>query len=177
VTGGLATGVHTFAFTNGIPDDTCIQYEGTDSKETCKAIDFCQDCKKPIPAFNETGRDRCFAVSNYRKYYAKEYGVIVGAKAMKNEIYKRGPIVCGMVVTDKFIDTYTGGIYEEKLPLQIINHFVSVVGWGTSELGTEYWIVRNSWGNYWGDAGFFNIKIGSDNLFIEADCSWSVPDL
>lgn len=41
VTGGLPTGVHTFAFAHGIPDETCIQYEGTDSKEVCKSIDVC----------------------------------------------------------------------------------------------------------------------------------------
>ena len=96
---------------------------------------------------------------------------------MKNEIFNRGPIVCGMVVTDNFYNFYNGGIYEEKLEPQIINHWVSVVGWGKSELGTEYWIVRNSWGNYWGNAGFFYIKMGSDNLMIESECAWMAPDL
>lgn len=39
--GGLATGVSSFAFLHGIPDETCIQYEGTDSTEICKDIDVC----------------------------------------------------------------------------------------------------------------------------------------
>jgi len=69
---------------------------------------------------------------------------------------------------------YTSGIFEQYLPLPIMNHYVSVVGWG-EENGIEYWIVRNSWGSYWGENGFFKLRMHKHNLGIEDYCSWAIP--
>ena len=32
-----------------------------------------------------------------------------------------------------------------------------------------YWIGRNSWGTWWGEGGWFRIKMGGDNLNIERE--------
>ena len=52
---------------------------------------------------------------------------------------------------------YTGGIVRDtKFWHMNVNHIVSIVGWGTDEeTGDQYWIVRNSWGQFWGELGYF----------------------
>ena len=92
---------------------------------------------------------------------------------MKKSIYANGPIACAIQATAQ-LSAYTGGIFSQKVLTPIPNHIVSVVGWGV-ENGTEYWVVRNSWGTYWGEQGFFRIVTGSQNLGIQLWCNWAIP--
>jgi cathepsin C len=92
-------------------------------------------------------------------------------KAMMRELFDHGPVVVGFEVGMGF-NTYSGGVFkaEEKLPeknhWERVNHAVLIVGYGTQN-GVPYWRVKNSWGSFWGESGFFKIKRGDDNLNIE----------
>jgi cathepsin X len=175
--GGNPLDVYAFGKKEGLPEETCQNYDARNPKEfECSDIQRCKDCFGPSPD-NMTAVDpTCKAVApgTYPNWKISQYGRVQGAANMKAEIYARGPISCGIYVTPEFED-YQGGIYSQKTVLTPINHEVAIVGWGKSLQGEEFWIGRNSWGTYWGDYGFFMIKMYSENLGIEKDCSWGVP--
>lgn len=85
---------------------------------------------------------------------------------MKAEIYRRGPIIAG--INSHPLINYKGGIFRDNSADRTITHEVSIVGWGyDEEQNCSYWIVRNSWGEYWGELGFFKVEMGKNILAIE----------
>merc|ERR1719181_220317 len=88
--------------------------------------------------------------------------------ATMKEIYARGPISCGIDASP--ILQYTGGI--ATMDGESVDHVISVVGWGTDATLGKYWIVRNSWGEYWGEMGYIRVQFGK--LLVEDQCAWAV---
>ena len=107
---------------------------------------------------------------------------------LRSELYQRGPIVCSISTPDDFVYEYRGGVYvdrAENATRDDVDHDVEVVGWGTEEgneaeengEGLDYWVVRNSWGTFWGELGFFRVQRGVNALFIEdGDCWYAQPE-
>jgi cathepsin H len=81
--------------------------------------------------------------------------------SLKTALFEHGPVSIAFEVVDGFRD-YLSGVYSSDVCLNStadVNHAVVAVGYG-SENGTDYWIVKNSWGADWGDEGFFKISRG-----------------
>jgi len=125
----------------------------------------------------------CFAVRNFVGYGVGDSGWVAGEEDMKKEIFARGPITCGMQTPNPFLYQYAEGVAEHDgvwssdivTNHSDIDHDISVTGWGETPEGLKYWLVRNSWGSYWGDAGWFKIRRGDDHMSIESNCTWAVP--
>jgi len=161
--GGDPTAAYSWILDNGITDDTCMNYLA--ANENCTAINICRNCD-PVKG--------CFAVANPKKWHIMEHGQVAGEANMMAELYARGPIAATIAVTPA-LENYTSGVFVDTTGDKSLDHSVSITGWGVDN-GTKYWVVRNSWGTYWGEGGWARIVRGVDNLGIEANCDWAVPD-
>ncbi len=185
--GGDVGGVFDYMEQEGLPDETCQNYEATNDGNDCKPLGVCETC---VP--NGT----CTQIKQPALWTLGEYGYVlggadvdaagqpVGAKEkLQAEIMTSGPLACGIHATDKLeafgttdaVSSYPGGIFKEAGILDLPNHILSIVGWGKDQTYGDYWILRNSWGTYWGENGYAKIKMGGDNLGVERSCSWATP--
>ena len=58
--------------------------------------------------------------------------------------------------------SYQSGVYNPsateclRAEEEAAGHAITIVGFGT-ENNVPYWIIKNSWGSYWGDQGYFKM--------------------
>jgi len=92
-------------------------------------------------------------------------------------LVSQGPISVGIQVPDEmlFYDSGVLSVQSCKYNEAEIDHAVVLTGFGTDEHGTDYYVIRNSWSTYWGDAGY--IKIARGELDCCVACEAGYPRL
>lgn len=73
-----------------------------------------------------------------------------------------GPMAIGVNAT--CLETYAGGIIDGCASTGGIDHAVLLVGAGKTAAGTKYWVVKNSWGLGFGEAGYFRMERNTGQL-------------
>ena len=164
---------------DGIVFDTCNPYLACshDSVEgfcphvdtSCTPENVCRTCS----TFSQSG-GFCSAVAKYPNATVAEFGKVTGEDAIMKEVFARGPVACG--VDAEQILSYHGGI-ASGVCNNSAPHLISVIGWGEMPTGEKYWLIRNSWGEFWGELGHFKVSRGTGNdLCVEtAGCNWATP--
>jgi len=75
-----------------------------------------------------------------------------------------------------YLSDYDQGVYDDSRCCEQstdpscrynLNHSVNVVGYGhDAQTGKDYWLVKNSWGDWFGENGFFKIKRGTGHCGV-----------
>ncbi|XP_017835636.1 cathepsin L1 [Drosophila busckii] len=94
--------------------------------------------------------------------------------ASRNELALRRaaalrPISVAIAVTAYFQSYKSGVLNDPKCSYVSVNHAVLVVGYGKAAKGGDYWLVKNSWGKRWGEAGYIRMSRNRNNQCKIAD--------
>jgi len=87
-------------------------------------------------------------------------------QAIQQEIMTNGPVTVSMLVFSGFRTITTRVYTRSKKETYEGGHMVRIIGWG-KDSKTDYWLVANSWGDNWGDNGYFKIRRGTNECNIE----------
>lgn len=84
-------------------------------------------------------------------------GSTVGTEDPQDPCFERGQETSGTSVYDNTDECPEGAR---------ANHAVVAVGMGTTDFGTHFWYIRNSWGVRWGDKGHMRLLRDSSNTHV-----------
>jgi len=179
--GGLMPGVYEFVKQEGgimLESDYhyCI---GTDQCAPCQPDDYSRSvCGSAWPVSPCQEKDSCGAkmdrskfvpdltVSGYTEFKATE-------EELEDVLVKTGPLAAGIDATD--MQFYQSGVLTPILCNDIVlNHAVTLVGFGATTDGEAFWRAKNSWGTNWGEDGFLRIARGRQACGVASDTSSAI---
>jgi hypothetical protein len=96
-------------------------------------------------------------------FVASDVSTIPAVNAVKQALCTHGPLATAVMVDTAF-QAYTGGVFDEHAThFDWINHGVVIIGWDDSK---GAWLIKNSWGQNWGEQGFMWIDYHTNNIGI-----------
>ncbi len=134
---------------SGVPDEACFPYKSGATGEDYACSASCSNSSSRVMKVDS---------------YSTPTFFFPDAGALKKALQK-GPVMVAMVVYEDFL-FYKSGVYKHTTGKQLGGHAVSLVGYDDA---SSAWIVRNSWGDEWGENGFFRIAYNdASNLGMQS---------
>lgn len=141
----------------GVPDEACMPYTSGATGEDVACEASCSD----------TGR-RSVRIGSYSTPSRSAKNIDAVKQALQS-----GPLVTTLSVYADFM-VYSSGVYKHTTGEFLGGHAVSIIGYDDT---TRSFIIRNSWGEGWGENGFAHVSY--DDISGIGDQTWSfaIPSL
>ncbi len=141
---------HDISCTNGGYTNYSLIYADWADCDYCNPFPKEQDC--PYVAQDLT----CNWDGIPRRYSASGWGNIpCDISSLKSALMCHGALAISIKVNQDFKYDYYGRSYVINLNRNLLegnsNHAIMLVGWDDTK---KAWLIRNSWGNYWGENGY-----------------------
>ncbi|MED6139206.1 hypothetical protein PIB30_081709 [Stylosanthes scabra] len=132
--GGLMDNAFKFIIQNGgLTTEAKYPYEGVDGKCNTKA-----------------SANHAATISGYEDVPANN------EQALKNAVANQ-PVSVAIDASGSDFQLYQSGVFTGSCGTEL-DHGVTAVGYGASDDGTKYWLVKNSWGTEWGEEGYIRMQ-------------------
>ncbi|EES99155.1 Cathepsin B precursor [Giardia duodenalis ATCC 50581] len=143
------------------PTWSFLTQTGATTAECVKYVDYGSSVAAACPTTCDDG-------SQIQFYKAHGYGQLSkSVPAIMQMLVSGGPVQTMIVVYADLL-YYAGGVYRHTYgPISNGLHALEMVGYGTTDDGTDYWTIKNSWGSDWGEDGYFRIVRGVNECRIE----------
>ena len=125
--------------------------------------------KEEFFPFDEKVFDACVLKDGWNNTdhltFVKDWAQVKGNDEIMRSLVENGPVCAGMLVYLDF-QMYEEGVYRPVISIAVGGHGVLIVGYGEEKKKhcwsrrKRYWIVKNSWGQEWGEKGYFRIAFG-----------------
>ena len=105
----------------------------------------------------ESGKDIAANVSGYVPLPHGNEG------KLKEAVGTVGPCSVAIDSNHKSFQLYSGGVYyESACRPDYLTHALLAIGYGNYQ-GSDYWLVKNSWGTSWGMDGYIRMSRNKNN--------------
>ncbi|XP_028397779.1 cathepsin L1-like [Dendronephthya gigantea] len=116
----------------------------------------------------QEGLCHCGTADNCTVHHPTSFGDVLKANrtAMKVNLATYGPVSVGINSAPKSFKFYRDGVYDDFDCDDATQHSLILVGYGKQAYGPNYWIIKNSWGPFWGQKGYMRISNDFDTCGI-----------
>jgi len=114
--------------------------------------------------YTATGPNQCeFNPANVGATLSSFQDVAGGDEnALQSAVHKT-PVSVAIDASHQSFQFYSGGVYNEPACSSTnLDHGVLAIGWGVDS-GSDYWLVKNSWGADWGLSGYIWMSRNANN--------------